>query len=261
MKYLFFFAFLASLFSINIYSQSLIESESPYKDSSRTMDFSYLRYKVYTFKPYYLDVDLVTQKGYLHSRDGKVKVFGISSGTDKMNGGINTNEGLFVVQAKLPEWYSRQFDSTLMLNWIGFNFGIGFHALQTSGYYVYLGKGKSSHGCIRVSRPIAKELYKLIDKGTPVLVHSENNIVEISFADSSMEFESYSYKELKDKINAIYEEMYSGRYFMSNHPLILISHSNVHHQGLPIGDSNNILKRQIIKSPYEFLTAIIPDYK
>jgi hypothetical protein len=225
------------------------------------MDFSYLRYKVYTLKPYYIEIDLITQKGYLHSRDREVKVFGISSGTDNVQDGIKTNEGLFVVQAKLPEWYSRQFDSTLMLNWIGYNFGIGFHALKTSGYYIYLGKRKSSHGCIRVSRSIAKELYKLIDKGTPILVHSENNILELDFADSTMKFEPYTYKGLYYRMNDLYQELYSGRYFLSDHPLLVISNGNVHHQGLPIGDSNRILKRQIVKSTYEFLTAIIPEYK
>ena len=261
MKNVFLIFFLTALFSVNIYSQSLIDTKCPFSDSSSTMDFSYLRYKVYTLKPYYIEIDLVTQKGFLHSRDGKVKVFGISSGTDKVQDGIKTNEGLFVVQAKLPEWYSRQFDSTLMLNWIGFNFGIGFHALETSGYYVYLGKRKSSHGCIRVSRAIAKEIYKLIDKGTPVLVHSENNIIELDFADSSKNWETYTYKWIYHFTNELYTNLYSGKYFLTEHPNILITLGNVHHQGLPIGNSNNILKRQIIKSTYDFLTAIIPEYK
>ena len=261
MHYLFLVLFFPIFSFINIFGQSVNYTKCSFTDSSATMDFSYLRYKVYTFKPYFIEVNLVTQKGYLYSRDGKVKVFGISSGTEKVQDGVKTNEGLFVVQAKLPEWYSRQFDSTLMLNWIGFNFGIGFHALQTSGYYVYLGKEKSSHGCIRVSRYIAKELYKLIDKGTPVLVHSENNIIELGFADSTKKYESYSYKRLYKMMNNLYQELYTGRYFLSDHPLLLIYNENVHHQGLPIGDSNKILKRQIIKSTYEFLTAIIPEYK
>ncbi len=49
--------------------------------------------------------------------------------------------------------------------------------------------------------------------------------------------------------------------FLSYLSLILISQQNVNHPGLPIGNSKNDLKRQIIKSPFDFLTAVIPEYK
>lgn len=230
-------------------------------DTSAAMDFSYLRDTVFTVKPYFIEIDLAKQEGYLHSRSGEVKVFGISSGTNKLKDGVNTNEGLYVIQAKLPRWFSRQFDSTLMLNWLGFNFGIGFHALATSGYYNYLGKKKSSHGCVRISRPIAKQLYSIIDTGTPVLVHSGSSAVSVGFADSSINYKQYSYHEVIRLMKTMYRQLYSGRHFLNKTPVIIIDKFNVEHPGLPIGDSRKILKRQIIKSAYLFVSSVIPNYK
>ncbi len=120
--------------------------------SRRADDYSWVRDTVYTLMPYFIEVDLSTQKGYLYSRKAPVKEFGLSSGTSRLEDGVDTKTGLFVIQSKMEKWYSRQFDSTLMLNWMGFNWGIGFHALQGRGYYRYLGKKKSSHGCVRLTR-------------------------------------------------------------------------------------------------------------
>ncbi|MCL5029243.1 MAG: L,D-transpeptidase [Bacteroidetes bacterium] len=245
----------------NIFSVTAFCGIGQYSDSSKTMDFSFLRDTIFTFHPYYIEVNLSTQKAFLHSKDGAIKEFGISSGTDKLQDGIKTKEGLFVIQAKLPKWYSRQFDSTLMLNWMGFNFGIGFHALRTSGYYSYLGKKKSSHGCLRISRAIAKELYDKIDIGTPVLVHSGNNAVTISFSDSTKNYIQYNYAELHKFINLRIKQMYLGKYFIGDKHFLVIDKSNVSHIGLPIGDSRKILKRQIINSQYNFIESVIPDYK
>ncbi len=230
-------------------------------DSSRTMDFSNLRDTVFTLHQYYLELNLTTQTGFLHSREGQTKSFGFSSGTDKLEDGVNTKEGLFVIQSKLPKWYSRQFDSTLMLNWMGFNFGIGLHALRTSGYYVYLGKRKSSHGCIRISKATAKELYNIIDIGTPVLVDNGNSALAVAFADSTKKYLSLTYKEVYRNILYRLKQIYSGRYFISKRPDILIDKLNVNHYGLPIGNSKKILKRQAIKSMTDFIAAIIPPLK
>ncbi len=241
--------------------QSVFCNDRSINDSSNTMDFSHLRDTIFTLHPYYIELNLTTQTGYLHSREGWTKSFGFSSGTDKLEDGINTKEGLFVIQAKLPKWYSRQFDSTLMLNWMGFNLGIGFHALKTSGYYRYLGKRKSSHGCVRISRATAKELYNIIDIGTPVLVDNGNSAVVVAFADSTKKFLSFTYKEVYRSILNRLKQIYSGRYFLSNHPDILIDISNVHHNGLPIGNSKKILKRQAIKSMSDFVASIIQQPK
>ncbi len=249
------FIFFAGM--INLFGQP---ADSEYIDISgaRADYYTNLKFSVFTQKNNYLEINLATQKGYLHSRNGEVKVFGISSGTDKLEDGVKTKEGLFVIQAKLPKWYSRQFDSTLMLNWMGFNFGIGFHALATSGYYVYLGKKKSSHGCIRISRKTAKELYSSVEPGTPVLVHSGKSIIQVKFADSAEVYLKPGFGELTHLVRKIYQRLYSGRYFLYDEPKFLIGKDNVYHQGLPIGAPSKILSRQIKGSVHDFIYHVLP---
>jgi len=208
--------------------------------------------------PFFIEVNLTTQKGYLYSRNEPVKEFGLSSGTSKLEDGVDTKTGLFVIQSKMEKWYSRQFDSTLMLNWMGFNWGIGFHALQGRGYYKYLGKKKSSHGCVRLTRDMAKELYTRIEEGTPVLVHDGHSAVKVAFCDSS---EAYAYMKLSDlkyQLKKRLTQIYSGQYFMSYNPKLIIDFNNVGHEGLPIGDSRKIMKQQITLPVSEYISSSTP---
>jgi hypothetical protein len=211
-----------------------------------TNDFSSLRDTLYTFDSNFVEVNLSLQKAFLHKRSGEVKEFLISSGTARVLDGVETQEGLFVIKAKLKEWHSRQFDSTLLLNWMGFNHGIGFHALQGSGYYRFLGKKRSSHGCIRISRESANEIFQSVEKGTPVLVHSGNNAVSIGFANRFENYYAPNYYELASSLPRRYEEIYNGRYFISPQPKVVINSKNVYHSGLPIGNSKRIPKHQRI---------------
>lgn len=224
-------------------------------------DYSYLRDTVFTVKNYFIEVNLKTQKGYLHSRSGEVKEFDVSTGTVWVKDGIQTKEGLFVIKSKKTSWYSQQFDSTLMLNWMGFNFGIGFHALPSSGYYRYLGIKRTSHGCIRISRRIAKYLYQILDLGTPVLVHSENNILKVAFTKSNQNYDKINYHNLHKLLAKVFESLYAGRYFLQKKRNLVIDDFNVYHSGLPIGEASKILKRQITKPIYRFIDVAIPDNK
>jgi hypothetical protein len=241
---------LAGLMFYNQYYSTFFEKVEQEKKHKVThlhiMDFSHLRDTLYTFSQNFVEVNLATQKAYVHSRNEPTKEFGISSGTAKLFEGVDTNEGLFVVQAKLPKWHSVQFDSTLMLYWIGFNHGIGFHALEGNGYYRYLGKKKSSHGCVRVSREDAKELYKKITVGTPVLVHSGNNAVVVGFADSTEHLTEYSYTNLYNLLPGRYGKLYDGRYFAEPFTRLVINLNNIKHSGLPIGDSGKIPEKQLL---------------
>ena len=252
MRFTFTFIFL-------LFSQFTLLSQ---KDDAfyKTTDFSYLRDTVYTLKPYFIEVNLKTQKGYLYSRDS-VKEFGLSSGTKRLEDGVDTKEGLFVIQSKMPKWYSQQFDSTVMLNWMGFNYGIGFHALLGSGYYRYLGKKRSSHGCIRISRAMASELYSKISLGTPVIVHSNNNAVWVSFIDSTVKFSYYKSNVLIKKLKERYRGTYAGNFFNINMEPMIIDDTNVSHNGLPLGDRKRIPKRQILKPFYKYISVAIPEPK
>jgi hypothetical protein len=221
-------------------------------------DFTFIRDTVYTLKPYFIEVNLATQKGYLHSRTDSVKEFGISSGTKRLKDGVDTKEGLFVIQSMMPKWHSRQFDSTLMLNWMGFNYGIGFHALLGKGYYRYLGKRKSSHGCLRISRATAEELYSKVELGTPVLVHNDDNAVLVSFIDSAAAFKYYKSDKLIDRLKNRYSSIYKGRYYVDEREPIVIDFTNVSHPGLPIGSRKLIPKRQIVKPEYIYVLSVTP---
>lgn len=213
-----------------------------------SVSYNDLRDTVYTLKSNFIVLNLADQIGYLYSRNEPLYEFGISSGNEKLDKGVNTNEGLFVIQCMRSEWHSEQFDSTLMLNWMGFNHGIGFHALRGKSYYRYLGVKKSSHGCVRISREDAKHIYERITLGTPVLVHSRNNAVVISFADSTKinNYVDYSYSYLVELLHKRYDRIYEGRYFIEPIDKILIGRNNVNHNGLPIGNSKLIPEKQLI---------------
>lgn len=229
-------------------------------DEIKNMNFSHLRDTIYTLHPYFIEVNLKTQIGYLHSKHDSVIVFGVSTGTRRVKDGINTKEGLFSIQYKNLRIPSVQFDSTMMLYWMGFNWGIGFHALYGNSYYKYLGEKPSSHGCVRISREDAKEIYSKIEIGTPVIVHSGNNVVQIAFADSSDEnLKYYSFRELNQILPKRYNQFYNGKYFETYREKLLIDKYNVDHAGLPIGDNSRISKRQLITQYYYFIESVIPD--
>ena len=181
------------------------------------------------------------------------KEFPISSGTKRIKDGINTREGLFTLHWKSKKLYSEQFDSTVILNWMGFNSGIGFHALLGTRYYKYLGKRNVSHGCVRMSREDAAKMYSIIEKGTPVLVHNGNSAITIAFGEEGTVYKYYDYKTLRKLMPARFDVIYNGNYFVTGQPKLLIDEENVSHSGLPIGNSENIPAKQLIKPGYLYV--------
>jgi hypothetical protein len=248
---------LFTFITINLFPQ---EKRINNSDSGHE-DYSWIRDTVYTLMPYIIEVDLSKQMGYLYSRTEPVKEFGLSSGTKNLEDGVDTKTGLFVIQAKMEKWYSQQFDSTLMLNWMGFNWGIGFHSLQGSIYYRYLGKRKSSHGCIRLSRAMAQELYDKIEEGTPVLVHDGHCAVKVAFGKPENSFVYLGFVDLRYQMNKRYNELYAGRYFVSYNPKLLIDFNNIYHEGLPIGNSRKIMRSQITLPLSEYINSSTPAYR
>ena len=217
---------------------------------------------VYTLSDYFVEIDLSKQLGYLHSRFDSVKTFKVSTGTKRIKDGVETNTGIFVIQHKAAKWYSTQFDSTLMLNWMGFNYGIGFHALAGKSYYKYLGNKTSSHGCIRVSREDAKELFSKLNYGSPVLVHKGKTAVRISFADkNSDDYKFYDNENLQNEIKRRLNHLYKGSYLNFVNEKIIINHQNITHQGLSIGDINKVPARQRIYPDYLFIESAMPEIK
>ena len=213
-------------------------------------DFKQLRDTVYTNKNYFIEVNLLTQQATLYSRDGSEFHFPISSGTKRVEKGMETNEGLFAIQWKARKMHSVQFDSTLMLNWMGFNNGIGFHAHQGKSYYKYLGKKNVSHGCVRVSREDAETVYEKVEKGTPVLVHKGNNAIQIAFTSEGESYNQYSYSETYKQLKERYQKLYDGNYLISSREKILVDENNIYSSGLPIGNAELIPAKQNLRPTY-----------
>ncbi len=213
-------------------------------------DFRQLRDTVYTNKDHFIEVNLITQQATLYSRDGTEFQFPISSGTKRVEKGMETNQGLFAIQWKAKKQYSVQFDSTVMLNWMGFNNGIGFHALLGKSYYKYLGKKNVSHGCIRVSREDAEIIYTKVDKGTPVLVHKVNNAIQIAFTSEGESYNQYSYKDTYNLLKERFQKIYDGDFLISSNEKILIDEKSIYSSGLPIGNSELIPAKQNIKPTF-----------
>jgi len=257
-----------SILFILLISTSLLAEDDEKNNRNRNnneakkyqINYSNLKDTLYTFGDYFIEVNLSNQMAYLHSRFDSTKSFGVSTGTKRIKDGVETEEGIFTIQFKVERWHSIQFDSTLMLNFMTFNWGIGFHALAENSYYKYLGVKKSSHGCVRISRTIARELYQKIKYGTPVIVHKGNPAITIAFAsEKDTDIQYLSNSELKQIVTNRLEELYKGNYFLSYKYKLLIDNENVNHFGLPVGDGNKINKRQILKPDYLFVDYAMPD--
>lgn len=233
-------------------------SPFPFDNYRALLNYSELRDTLYTLGDTYIEVNLKAQVAYLHMRSGDVKFFKISSGNPKLPKAVETKEGLFVIQCKLPKWHSRQFDSTLMINWMGFNYGCGFHALAGKSYYKYLGVKPSSHGCVRVSREDAEEVYEKIKLGTPVLVHRGNCAVRIQFADTNAKYSLLNRKNLDAKHKQRLKDLYEGKYMLYYDEKFLIDFQNVSHDGLSIGDITKIPDKPIYY-PYFIDLARAPE--
>jgi hypothetical protein len=212
------------------------------------IDYNNIRDTVYTLKEHIIEINLTTHEGIVKFRNGETKVFPLSGGTKNISKGIETREGLFTIHWKSKIQYSTQFDSTAMLYWMSFNSGIGMHALRTKGYYRHLGKKNVSHGCVRVSRENAKEMFDILERGTPVLVHKGENTVTVAFADTDENYNYYSFDELRKLLPERYSAIYNGRYFIDNKEKIIVDENNVNASGLPIGNVENIPTKQIVFS-------------
>lgn len=214
--------------------QSLIKS-------NQNLSHQYFNVKdtLYTLSDYIIEVYLPDQKVFLHFRNGKTLEFKCSTGDARLEKGVETPEGIFVIKNKARKVYSAQFDSTLMLNWMGFNFNIGFHALEGNSYYRHLGKRVSSHGCIRMSRENMEFLYNKIPIGTPVFIHSGKSARVVAFADKNYGYKIYSSKQLNSILRNNIKSLYAGLYLSKRIPVI-ISNLNVTHRGIEPGNQDLI---------------------
>lgn len=149
------------------------------------LEFVRIRDTVHVLGNRFIEVNLATQRLTLHYRHGDSLRLPLSSGNPDVREGISTPTGIFSIQHKTPKAISRQFGNTIMLWWIGFNYNIGFHGLEVSGYYRHLGKKPSSHGCLRMAREDVERLYNEVRIGDPVMVYDSLPSRIFAFGDSA----------------------------------------------------------------------------
>jgi hypothetical protein len=216
-------------------------------------DISPLRYKrdvfdtVYTEKKMIIEVLLDRQRVLLHQRGKNTDTMLCSTGNDFIKDGIKTNRGIFIVKNKIPILVSKQFNNTKCLNWVGFNFGIGFHSLERKGYYWSLGKRPSSHGCIRLSQENAEKLFREVELETPIIIHKSDNARVICFLPETQSYDTnYTKREirqiLKDRLSLLYDKKYYSR----KYPAIVLTNKYIGHDGIDTGERERVPKYQFI---------------
>ncbi len=209
---------------------------------------------LYTFMPSWLEINLDSQKLYQHWKTGSVDSFPISTGNPLLNKGIETTEGIFLVQNKFDWLYSLQFDSTKVFNWLGFHYGIGFHSLAGSRYYATLGRRRSSHGCVRMRREDAEKLYRSVGIGTPVMVHSANYVRMISFIrdPETVDTACYTRAQARSIFESRLRALYRGEKYYRNYPILPLQTRYVTHEGLAIGDTLRVPRKQKVPRISDF---------
>lgn len=129
-------------------------------------------------------VNLATQTLYECNIDGQVlHETHVSSGRK----GYDTPPGEYKVFNKALKAYSQKYEAW-MLYWMGLTSdgGYGMHGLEGSSYERLLGK-VASHGCIRLSRAHAKEMYQRVEVGMPVTILSDPELKLQAFKPLSRE--------------------------------------------------------------------------
>lgn len=246
-------AFFTLLIILTEYSQSREDDKVSTNSMEEPCLFPNLRTKlnvldtVYTNKNNFIEVRLDLQKVFLHKKNSVTDTFLCSTGTDVVQDGIKTKPGIFTVKNKLQILISKQFNDTKCLSWIGFNYGIGFHALESHGYYWSLGKRSSSHGCIRLSKEDAKKLFDEVTIGTPVIVHSANNARVVSFLPEHYSYDTtYTKKELLYTLRNRLSLLYKDQYFSQKNIVVVLNDKFITHDGIDIGDKSKVPLEQHI---------------
>lgn len=204
---------------------------------------------VFTTDSLYLEVNLKKQNVTVHFRDGASRTFLVSSGNPAISDGIATPAGLFTVQNMVPMAISKQFNDARLHHWIGVQGGVGFHGLDGSGYYGYLGVRPSSHGCLRMSKEEIATMYKLVHPGALIMVHSGSPARVVAFcaptdtADALLiDSAAVHNRNLgKERLRSLY----AGRIWTDAPPrLVHIARQRLR-WGMEIGEAGKIPKQEI----------------
>jgi hypothetical protein len=141
-----------------------------------------LKDTVYTNLECWLELRPHEQMLYQHWRDGRTEKYPITSGNKFLSKGVEARPGIFAIFYKNPHHKSVQFNDAALYHFMTFNQGIGFHSMNGTGYYQYLGVRPVSHGCIRMKHDDARKLFSDCPMGTLVLVHRGYTSRTVAFA-------------------------------------------------------------------------------
>jgi lipoprotein-anchoring transpeptidase ErfK/SrfK len=123
-------------------------------------------------------INLATQRIYECNANNEVlHEDKVSSGRS----GLETPAGDYTVQNKAPKAYSQKY-TAWMLQWMGLTAdgSYGMHGLEGSSYERHLGH-QASHGCVRLSRKYAKDLYPRVKVGMPVKIINDKDLKLAAF--------------------------------------------------------------------------------
>lgn len=206
---------------------------------------SNLRDTIYTDKDLYLEVRIDEQILYVHYRNGNIKKYLISSGIAGASKSVESRPGLFAIFIKEELHLSTQFNSAKMFYYMPYNMGIGFHGLAGTGYYANLGVRPSSHGCIRMRTPDAKELFHQCEVGTLVLSHRGKSARVIAFAPENFANEKeYTKDEYMEMLAYNLNSIYNGKYLIEEPKRFIIDPAVIPKIGFNVGTTDEIPEKQ-----------------
>ncbi len=226
-----------------------------HKKESYEMHFASVPVKdtIFIFSSKYIEISLSKQIATVVFRNDSSVSFKVSSGTSRLEKGLDTPTGIYTVQSKSQLAISKQFDNAEMFNWIGFNGNIGIHSLKGKAYYRRLGRYPSSHGCVRISKEDGEKLYNMVKRGTPVFVFDKEPARIIVFAepydfnpntDIFLESSGISQSRI---LNRRLTSLYKGNFYNSAFGRIFLSDNTILRcGGLPIGEADKIAIKQKI---------------
>jgi hypothetical protein len=229
-----------SNFNINILSES--DLSTGIKDT------------VYTEKDCWLELRIDQQMLYQHWRDGKTNKYPISSGNKYLSKGIESRPGLFAIFSKEPRHESTQFNNAAMYYFMPFNMGIGFHALDGTGYYGSLGVRPVSHGCIRMRHEDVKKIFNECPLGTIVLAHRGYSARTVSFAPKDFVNKTeYSKDEYKKMLSENLANILDGNFYTKERKFFVIDPKIIPVSGIYISYDKKIPdKQKLSKNAYIF---------
>ena len=206
-----------------------------------------LRDTVYTNDDMWLELRIDQQVLYVHYRNGNTKSYNVSTGNKFLSKGIESRPGLFAIFLKEEVHLSSQFNSARMNYYMPYNMGIGFHGLPGSGYYGFLGKQPSSHGCIRMRNEDVRVLFKETKVGTLVLAHRGYTNRVIAFAPEGFKNDAdYSKDDYLNMLAYNLGSIMEGKYFVNPPKRFILDGTILPKSGVNIVSNEKIPEKQIL---------------